>query len=90
MGHNTCIIAQIFYVEVLTNPLVELGDLEAVVKFSQRHKLLSIIDSTFATPVLCRYTSLFPCSPLGLMRSLEHVTLQWLAVPHSHPSTSTA
>ena len=32
----------------------QLGDLEAVVKFSQRHKLLSIIDSTFATPALCR------------------------------------
>lgn len=39
------------YVETLTNPLVELGDLEAVVAFARKHKLVSLIDNTFASPV---------------------------------------
>jgi cystathionine beta-lyase/cystathionine gamma-synthase len=42
------------YVETLTNPLVELADLEAVVAFAREHALVSIIDNTFASPVLCR------------------------------------
>lgn len=42
------------YVETLTNPLVELADLEAVVAFAKAHGLVSIIDNTFASPVLCR------------------------------------
>lgn len=39
------------YVEALTNPLVQVADLEAVVRFARAHGLTSIIDSTFATPV---------------------------------------
>jgi len=39
------------YVETLTNPLLEMGDLEAVVKFAKAHNLTSIIDNTFATPI---------------------------------------
>ncbi|MFW6137473.1 MAG: aminotransferase class I/II-fold pyridoxal phosphate-dependent enzyme, partial [Candidatus Aminicenantaceae bacterium] len=39
------------YVETLTNPLLELADLEALVKFAQKHGLVTIIDNTFATPV---------------------------------------
>lgn len=39
------------YVEALTNPLLEVADLEAVVRFARAHGLVSIIDSTFATPV---------------------------------------
>jgi len=39
------------YVESLTNPLLQVGDLEAVVRFAQSHGLVSIIDNTFATPV---------------------------------------
>jgi cystathionine beta-lyase/cystathionine gamma-synthase len=40
------------YVETLTNPLLQLADLEAVVAFAQSHNLCSIIDNTFASPVL--------------------------------------
>lgn len=40
-----------FYVESLTNPLLEVADLEAVVAFCRRHGLVSLIDNTFATPV---------------------------------------
>lgn len=40
-----------FYVEAMTNPLLEVADLEAVVEFSRRHGLVSVIDNTFASPV---------------------------------------
>jgi cystathionine beta-lyase/cystathionine gamma-synthase len=40
-----------FYVEAISNPLMEVGDLAALVEFSREHRLTSIIDSTFATPV---------------------------------------
>lgn len=39
------------YVEVMTNPLIEVGDLEGVVRFAREHGLTSIIDNTFASPV---------------------------------------
>lgn len=39
------------YVESISNPLMEVADLEAVVAFARRHGLLAFIDSTFATPV---------------------------------------
>ena len=39
------------YVESLTNPLLQVADLEAVVRFAQTHGLVSMIDNTFATPV---------------------------------------
>ncbi|HEY6065499.1 MAG TPA: aminotransferase class I/II-fold pyridoxal phosphate-dependent enzyme [Thermoanaerobaculia bacterium] len=42
---------KIVYVETLTNPLLELADLEAIAKFARAHGLLSVIDNTFATPV---------------------------------------
>jgi cystathionine beta-lyase/cystathionine gamma-synthase len=39
------------YVEAMTNPLLEVADLRAVVEFARAHRLISIIDSTFASPV---------------------------------------
>jgi cystathionine beta-lyase/cystathionine gamma-synthase len=39
------------YVESMTNPLLEVADLDGVVQFARAHGLLSIIDNTFATPV---------------------------------------
>ncbi|MDH7559376.1 MAG: aminotransferase class I/II-fold pyridoxal phosphate-dependent enzyme [bacterium] len=39
------------YVEVMTNPLLEVADLQAVVAFARAHGLVAIIDNTFATPV---------------------------------------
>lgn len=39
------------YVEAMTNPLLEVGDLEGVAQFARAHGLLSIIDNTLATPV---------------------------------------
>ena len=40
-----------FYVETLTNPLVQMADVEAVVTFARERGLVSFIDNTFATPV---------------------------------------
>ncbi len=39
------------YVEAMTNPLLEVADLHAVVRFAREHGLVSIIDNTFATPI---------------------------------------
>jgi len=40
------------YVETPTNPTLRLVDLHKAVAFAQKHKLASIIDNTFASPVL--------------------------------------
>src|SRR5579863_534520 len=39
------------YVEAMTNPLLEVADLPAVVEFARANTLVSIIDNTFASPV---------------------------------------
>ena len=40
------------YVETPTNPTLRLVDIHKAVAFAKKHKLVSIIDNTFATPVL--------------------------------------
>ncbi len=40
------------YVETPTNPTLRLVDLQKAVTFAKKHNLVSIIDNTFATPVL--------------------------------------
>jgi cystathionine beta-lyase/cystathionine gamma-synthase len=39
------------YVEAMTNPTLQVADLNAVVEFAKEHNLVSIIDSTFASPI---------------------------------------
>jgi cystathionine beta-lyase/cystathionine gamma-synthase len=39
------------YVEAMTNPLLQVADHTAVVAFAREHRLVSLIDNTFATPV---------------------------------------
>ncbi|MBW2615002.1 MAG: aminotransferase class I/II-fold pyridoxal phosphate-dependent enzyme [Deltaproteobacteria bacterium] len=39
------------FVETMTNPLLQVADLKAVVSFAKAHSLVSLIDNTFATPV---------------------------------------
>jgi len=39
------------YVETISNPLLLVPDLEAVVAFAREHGLVSMVDNTFATPV---------------------------------------
>ena len=45
--HNT----RALYLETLSNPLLQVPDLEAAVDFAQRNGLVSIIDNTFASPI---------------------------------------
>jgi len=54
---------RLLYVETMTNPLLEVPELEAVVGFARRRNLLSVIDNTFASPVNFR--------PLALGFDLE-------------------
>src|SRR5436190_20855121 len=42
---------QAIYVEAMTNPLLQVADLNAVVEFARAHGLVSIIDNTFASPI---------------------------------------
>ncbi|HEY5609960.1 MAG TPA: aminotransferase class I/II-fold pyridoxal phosphate-dependent enzyme [Thermoanaerobaculia bacterium] len=39
------------YVETMTNPLLEVADHDAVVAFAREHRLVSLIDNTFASPI---------------------------------------
>lgn len=42
---------RLIYVETMGNPLLDVPDLEAVVRFARAHGIASVIDNTFATPV---------------------------------------
>ena len=42
---------RLFYVETMSNPLLEVPDLEAAVAFAREHDLVTVIDNTFASPV---------------------------------------
>lgn len=46
-----------FYVEALTNPLLQIAQFDAVVDFAKQHSLITLIDSTMATPVNFRPAS---------------------------------
>src|ERR1700737_494058 len=43
---------KVLYVETPTNPMLRLVDLHKAVSFAKKHKLVSIIDNTFAPPIL--------------------------------------
>ena len=43
---------RVLYTETPTNPTLRLVDLRKAASFARRHKLVSIVDNTFATPVL--------------------------------------
>jgi cystathionine beta-lyase/cystathionine gamma-synthase len=43
---------KVLYVETPTNPTVRLVDLQKAIAFAKKNQLISIIDNTFATPVL--------------------------------------
>lgn len=44
----------VLYAESITNPLLEVPALEAMAQFADEHDLVSVIDSTFASPVNVR------------------------------------
>ncbi len=46
--------ARMLFVETMSNPLLRVVDLEALVELAQERKCRLVVDNTFATPVLCR------------------------------------
>ena len=42
---------RLMLLESISNPLMEVGDLEAAVEFARAHGLVTVIDNTFASPV---------------------------------------
>ncbi len=46
--------SRVLYCEAITNPTCRIGDLEALARWAREHGLVSVIDSTFATPALMR------------------------------------
>ncbi|MCU0755539.1 MAG: PLP-dependent aspartate aminotransferase family protein [Xanthomonadales bacterium] len=45
---------RMLWIETPTNPMLKLTDLEAVCAIARRHGLISVVDNTFASPVLQR------------------------------------
>ncbi|MHC4416599.1 MAG: trans-sulfuration enzyme family protein [Planctomycetota bacterium] len=43
--------SRVIYVESISNPLMQVPDLPAVVEFARAHDLVSMVDNTFASPV---------------------------------------
>lgn len=60
---------RLFLVESLTNPCLEIAELAAVADFCRAHRLTSLIDNTFATPVNFR-----PIPQLGFDVELHSAT----------------
>ena len=48
----------VLYAESITNPMLEVPDLEAMASFADKHDLVSVIDNTFASPVNLRPATL--------------------------------
>ncbi len=46
------------YVETVSNPLLEVADLDGVIAYARRHGLICVVDNTFASPVNCQPAAL--------------------------------
>ena len=54
---NFTLALQVFYIETISNPLLEIPDIPAVAAFCQQKGLTSVIDNTFASPAVFRSDS---------------------------------
>ncbi|MDO9265662.1 MAG: O-acetylhomoserine aminocarboxypropyltransferase/cysteine synthase [Sulfurimonas sp.] len=45
---------KVIFFESLTNPSIDVADIEAITKIANKYGILSVVDNTVATPVLCR------------------------------------
>ena len=62
---------KILYIETLTNPVLKVCDIPAIVEVEKRHNLLCIVDNTFASP--------WACNPLAMGADLViHSTTKYL------------
>lgn len=45
---------KVIFFESLTNPSIDVADIEAISNIANKHGILTVVDNTVATPVLCR------------------------------------
>jgi len=45
---------KVIFFESLTNPSIDVADIEAITAIADKHGILTVVDNTVATPVLCR------------------------------------
>ena len=45
---------KVIFFESLTNPSIDVADIEAITTIANKHRILTVVDNTVATPVLCR------------------------------------
>ena len=45
---------KVIFFESLTNPSIDVADIEAITAIANAHNILTVVDNTVATPVLCR------------------------------------
>jgi O-acetylhomoserine (thiol)-lyase len=45
---------KVVFFESLTNPSIDVADIEAITSVANKHGILTVVDNTVATPVLCR------------------------------------
>ncbi len=45
---------KVIFFESLTNPSIDVADIEAITAIANKHGILSVVDNTVATPILCR------------------------------------
>jgi O-acetylhomoserine (thiol)-lyase len=44
---------KIIFFESLTNPSIDVADIEAITSIANKHNILTVVDNTVATPILC-------------------------------------
>jgi methionine-gamma-lyase len=45
---------KVVYVETISNPMMEVVDLDKIAKITHQHGAILIVDNTFATPIICQ------------------------------------
>ena len=45
---------KVIFFESLTNPSIDVADIDAIVKIANKYNILTVVDNTVATPILCR------------------------------------
>jgi len=45
---------KVIFFESLTNPSIDVADIDAIVEIANRYNILTVVDNTVATPILCR------------------------------------
>ena len=46
--------SKVIFFESLTNPSIDVADIEKIVSIANKHNILTVVDNTVATPILCQ------------------------------------